>query len=108
MDSNAKKFLVRDAVLEVRIIVDSSCNNRSLTSAIVTMISYSFDCRLRPQIVAIATCGRRTRSPRASFRAVRVVQLFSTADNKTEVPLYYSQYLTVVAVSLVRRLSSRH
>ena len=126
MDSNAKnswsnrdaKFLAFTS-LEVRFMVDSSSysNNRSLTNAIVTMIPYFFDYRPRPRIVAAVTRGRRTRKRiiqttvyRASSRAVRVVQLFSMADSRTERLRCTTamQYLTVVAVSLVRSLSSRH
>ena len=94
MDSNVKnswsnrdaKFLAFTSV-EVRFVVDSSScsNNKSLTSAIVTMIPYFFDYRPRPRIVAAATRGRRTHNSddghRARSRAVRVVQLFSMADS---------------------------
>ena len=112
------KFLAFTS-LQVRFMVDSSScsNNKSLTNAIVTMIPYFFDYRPRPRIVAAATRGRRTRKRRiiqttVTGLAIGLFVLYNsfpwlTAELRA-VALYYCQYLTVVAASLVRSLSSRH
>ena len=115
MDSNVKfvglnaEFLAFSP-LEVRFLVDSSScrNNKSLTNTIVMVVPYFFD-QTPP---SNSSCSNTWHTHmytnnsddchRASTRAVRVVPL--TAELRGCV--YYCQHLTVVAISLVRTLSS--
>ena len=91
MDSNAKNVLVKQkckefltfSSLEVKFLVgSSSCsNNKSLTNAIVVPPSNSSRSNTRH---THTYANNSDDGRRASARAVRVVQLFSMADSRTE------------------------
>ena len=128
MDSNAKKFLVKQKCKkflafssrsEVRFLVDSSScsNNKSYKHQSRTSMGYcisSTECR--PRIVAAATIrGTRTRTQITLTTVTRLaLGLFALYNSFTFLTaelrgcVYYCQHLTVVAVSLVHTLLSRH
>ena len=123
MDSNVKIFwsnrnaeFLAFTFVEVKFLVDnSSCsNNKSPTNTIVVMIPYFFNWP-HPRIAVTATRGTCTRTWLILMMVTRLaLELFLVYNSipwltaELRGCVYYCQHLIVIAVSLVRTLSSCH